>query len=265
MTSFSILLLVYFAGALLADAAGLHELADSQIVRGMNGFPVDGYSSRALESELGSERAGAFIERCKAHGELRKMMVDFPRMVGAPDLREEIIAYILREGSIWEDDQRMSQALIMRANAFAYPALGEEFAMAGDPEGASLALCLLSVEGRERLLRLHARLMKIERTERSPEDPRMIEIIESVGEVVSAYGTDEYLRKGGERERGSQGLTEKRSVRERKGDRATQAARPAGTAESGPSPAPNQSRLIWIGVVVVVASGFIAVRRRIFN
>jgi hypothetical protein len=91
----------------------------------------------------------------------------------------------------------------------------------------------------------------------------MIKIIESVSGVVATYGTDEYVRKGGERERGSQGLTARRPVREGKGDRATRAARPAGTAESDPSPAPNQSRLIWIGVVVVVASVFIAVRRRI--
>jgi hypothetical protein len=229
----------------------------------MNGFPVEGYSSRTLESELRSERAGAFIERCKAHEELRRMMVDFPRMVAGPDLREEIIAYILREDSIWEYDQRMSQALIMRANAFGYPALANEFAMAGDPENASLALCLLSVGGRERVSQLHARLMRIERTERSPEDPRVIEIIESVGEVVATYGTDEYVRKGGERERGAQGLTARRPFREGKGDRATRAARPAGTAEPDPSPTPKQSRLIWIGVVVVVASVFIAVRRRI--
>lgn len=267
MTSFTILLVIYFSGASLLDAAGLDELTDSKILRGMNGFPVEGYSSQALEAELRSERAGAFIERCKAHEELRKMMVGFPRMVADPDLREEIIAYILREDSIWEDDQRMSQALIMRANAFAYPALANEFAMAGDPENASLALCLLSVGGRERLSQLHARLMRIERTERSPEDPRVIEIIDSVGEVVATYGTDEYLRKGGGRESGSQGLPERRPVREEKADRAKQAGWPAGVAGSDPSPPAHQSRLIWIGavIVVVVASGLIVVRRRIIN
>lgn len=190
-------------------------------------------------------------------------MAGFPQVVIDPELKDDLVNYILGEDSIWTDQQRMSQALSMRAYAFAYPALVDQFFLTEEPKDSSIALCLLTPKGRGELLDLHVRLLRLERSERNPGNAKMIDLIDSVRKVVATYGTDEYLR-GGSAKENPRRLPDRRSMPVEKDSSPEEASRPPDAADSSPPLARRQGMLFWMAISAIIVLGAVVVKKWAF-
>lgn len=257
------LLIIYLLLLTKVCLADLSEMDDDQLLRGLHGHRVEGYSAELLEAELKGERAGALVERCKNNVGLRKMLVVFPRDIADSRLKEDLIIYILSEDSIWDDAQKLSEALIMRANAFAYPALAGEFALTEEPADSSLALCLLTPKGRGILLDFYKKLLRLESSDRNAENEKMVDLTNSLREAIAIYGTDEYLRGGSDKEDRPRRPIDRRTVLEEKSNGTDGVGRSGGAPDSGLSSVKRQM-LFGVGICFAIVLSVVAIKKRFF-
>ena len=73
-----ILLAIHFLSLPPVCSADLSDLDDDQLLRGLHGHNVEGYSTNALEAELKGEGAPLLVERCKNNDDLRGCLKSRP-------------------------------------------------------------------------------------------------------------------------------------------------------------------------------------------